>query len=101
MANKNADPRIIQMLDQETEEFNRSADGFEAVYGFRHNCRCAQDYTEGNVGEVTECFMTLTDDALTACRRMQEELLAYRGLAKLALEKDDRPENLPEVPEDL
>jgi hypothetical protein len=88
------------MLDQETESFNQTADAFEAQYGFRHNCKCAQDYTDGNVGEVTECFMGLVDDALRACEQMKTELETYRGLAAIALNQRDATENLPETTED-
>lgn len=40
---------------------------FEELYGFPHDCRCVQDWEEGNCGVVSNCFMQLSDDALDQC----------------------------------
>ena len=74
MSNHEIDPSTISNLDQQETEFNNKRDQFSEEYGFDHECRCGQDYTAGNVTEVTACFVQLAYDALAACARMKEQI---------------------------
>lgn len=67
---------------------------FEDMYGFKHECRCAEDWIEGNVGTVSKCYTQMTNDALEACLRMKGELAEKdRELASLRLQMlDPTPE---------
>lgn len=47
---------------------------FEDLYGFKHDCRCAQDWLEGNTGMVAECYTKMTDDALNRCHEYKGEV---------------------------
>lgn len=40
---------------------------FEDLYGFKHDCHCAEDWEEGNVGMVSECYRDMVNDALEHC----------------------------------
>lgn len=68
------DPSTISNLDQQETEFNNRHDEFVDQFGFKHTCRCGQDYTEGHTLEVTACFVQLAYDALEACSRMKETI---------------------------
>ena len=68
------DPGTVSNLDQKETDFNNHRDDFVEQYGFDHECRCGQDYTEGNTTEVTACFVQLAFDALAACARMKENI---------------------------
>lgn len=74
MSNHELDPSTISNLDQQETEFNNRRDEFVEQFGFTHECRCGQDYTDGNTTEVTACFIQLTYDALEACARMKETI---------------------------
>jgi len=54
---------------------------FERTYGFEHKCHCASDYEEGNVGLVSDCWGSITNDALDTCKRLLEEIESVRLLA--------------------
>ena len=59
---------------------------FMDEYGFEHDCHCASDWDEGNVGLVSKCYTEMTEDALAACRKMKGELAeAKREIASLKL----------------
>jgi hypothetical protein len=59
-----SDPSVVAFLDQQQEEWKGKEAAFQRAYGFQHNCRCSEDYAEGKVTEVTECFMRLCNEAL-------------------------------------
>lgn len=60
---------------------------FQDLYGFEHNCRCAQDWIDGNTGLVSECYTKLCDDALTRCHEFKGQLAeAERTLVNLRLQ---------------
>lgn len=46
---------------------------FEELYGFPHDCHCAEDWESGLCGVVSECFMQLCDDALERCHKYKGE----------------------------
>ena len=75
------DMATVAFLDQEAAAFAEVADEFEELYGFRHECRCDQDYTEGKVGEVTQCFASMVVDALATCAQLNYENKQLRALA--------------------
>ena len=87
---KEPDPATVAFLDQETEAFNNESDQFESIFGFKHFCECASDYSSGNLVEVTECFGKLCMEALEACREIKRQRdIALALLEELAKEHDD------------
>lgn len=100
------DPRLIHMLDQESAAFNDNSDNFEQTFGFKHYCTCDVDYSEGRVGEVTECYDRLCQEAMHACSTLKTErdqaiaLLEQMNqlnqylLDLLAVKEDDASERL-------
>lgn len=86
------------MTPEEREYYERLKDldaavntiDFADMYGFEHNCRCAEDWAMGAVGTVSECYTKMTNDALEACMRMKGELAEKdRELASLRLQMLD------------
>lgn len=67
------DPATVAFLDQEEQAFADDREQFKRVYGFDHACTCAQDYSAGKLGQVTECFLGLASDALDACAGLNYE----------------------------
>jgi hypothetical protein len=72
-----ADPGTIAFLDQQEAEFASNREKWLEMYGFDHECRCSQDYTEGKVGQVTQCFMRLMSQALARCVEATHEIRVY------------------------
>ena len=48
-----SDPSLVAYLDQEGAEFAANREQFAAMYGFDHDCQCAQNYAEGRLAQVT------------------------------------------------
>lgn len=84
------DPSTIAFLDQEAAAFAEVADEFELIYGFRHECRCDQDYTEGKVGEVTECYAGMVVESLATCARLNYENKQLKALASKLMEVQEQ-----------
>lgn len=61
---KEVDPATLANLDQEQQAFKDARRQFAAMYGFVHDCRCAEDYAEGNTVEVAKCFVNLCNQAM-------------------------------------
>lgn len=62
-------------LEELVEEIANLPDqNFEDLYGFKHDCRCAQDWLEGNTGMVSDCFTRMADDALQRCFKYKGEV---------------------------
>lgn len=80
------DLATVAFLDQEAAAFAEVADEFELLYGFRHDCRCDQDYTEGKIGEVTECYAGMIIDALATCARLNYENKQLKALTSQLIE---------------
>jgi hypothetical protein len=56
---------------------NELSDVFFDRYGFRHECRCAQDYIEDNTMHVPKCWVEMMDmsfDRLAHYRSFIKEL---------------------------
>lgn len=69
------EPReLTENITEAQDRVNSDPEGWYAAYGFQHRCRCAQDYAEGNMGEVTECWGKMATDALDTCRTQQAAL---------------------------
>lgn len=81
------DPGLVAFLDQEQEQFNNRGSDFAQTFGFEHQCTCAQDYSEGNVKETTDCFGRLCEDAMTACARLKQENNFLTGLIRTAIKE--------------
>jgi hypothetical protein len=105
------DPSTVAFMDQQSAEFNAKAEHeFADRYGFVHKCRCDQDYTEGKLVEVTECYANMTLEALDTCARLHKEVQMLTGIiAKavmggISVSRIDGPTALgepqPESPED-
>jgi len=74
------DPAVIAHLDQEGAAFEEMQDTFEETFGFKHKCRCAEDYSSGQLVEVTECFTKMVGEALESCQTLVQENLMLRTM---------------------
>lgn len=81
------DTATIAFLDQQQAEFEGMADEFEGTYGFKHECHCGEDYAAGRVGEITQCYHNMMQEALATCARLQVELREVTGIAKALYEE--------------
>lgn len=80
------DPGTVAFLDQQSAEFNERAEHeFADRYGFVHKCKCDQDYSSGNLVQVTECYANMTVEALEACASLHAENKLLRTLIQKAL----------------
>jgi hypothetical protein len=80
------DPSTVAFMDQQSAEFNAKAEHeFADRYGFVHKCRCDQDYTEGKLVEVTECYANMTLEALDTCARLHKEVQMLTGIIAKAV----------------
>lgn len=84
-----SDPGTVAYLDQQGAEFAAQREQFLAMYGFDHDCRCANDYAEGKLAQVTECYLELTDDALETCARLNWENQTLQGMVKAMVQMND------------
>ncbi|HEY6021804.1 MAG TPA: hypothetical protein VIY48_18620 [Candidatus Paceibacterota bacterium] len=75
-----ADPATVAFLDQEAAAFREIEDDFEQMYGFRHECKCDQDYAAGRVGEVTECYAGMITESLATCAQLNAENKALKDM---------------------
>jgi hypothetical protein len=50
------------------------------TFGFKHKCKCAEDYSSGNLVEVTQCFTTMVEEALESCQTLVQENYMLRGM---------------------
>lgn len=57
----------------EQDEMNAS-DEFFQLYGFEHNCRCADDWAEGNLGLVSVCYLEMCREALDLLKTTRQEI---------------------------
>lgn len=71
---------------EEQEELNNS-DVFVERYGIEHDCRCAEDWAEGNWAVVSVCYLTMCGEALDALSdRVSEAKDAKAEIAQLKLD---------------
>lgn len=71
---------LFEQYKEEQDALNESGT-FEDTYGFSHECRCADDWNEGNLGVVSICYLEMCNDALDALAATRQEL----GVAKAEL----------------
>lgn len=76
------DTATIAFLDQQQAEFVNMEQEFAATYGFEHNCHCGEDYAAGRVGEITQCYHNMMQEALATCARLNAELKEMTGIAQ-------------------
>ena len=77
---------LFEQYLEEQEALNESGT-FEDIYGFPHDCRCALDWNEGNLGVVSICYLEMCNTALDALSDTRKELAETKGeLAALKLE---------------
>ena len=76
------DIATVAFLDQQQAEFGNMEAEFEATYGFKHECHCGEDYAQGKVGEITQCYHNMMQDALATCARLNAELNEMTGIAQ-------------------
>jgi hypothetical protein len=84
-----ADPATLAQLDQEGAEFADQREQFAEMYGFDHDCHCAQDYADGKMAEVTECYLSLTDDALEHSAQLTWENSTLQGMVNTLVAMND------------
>lgn len=84
-----SDPSMLAFLDQEGAEFQAQREQFAAMYGFDHDCHCAQDYAEGKLAQVTQCYLALTDDALETAARLNWENQTLQGMVNTMVSMND------------
>lgn len=65
---------VPQEVIDAQDEVNAQPEEWEYTYGFKHTCSCVSDMEQDNMGEVTECYAALADDALDTCERQQTAL---------------------------
>lgn len=75
------DPSMVSHLDQQGAAFRDDAEAFEAKYGFKHECQCAEDYAAGKIGSAPNCYFTLTEDAMETCADLKSENRAWERIA--------------------
>jgi hypothetical protein len=76
---------LFEQYKEEQDALNDSG-SFEDTYGFPHECRCAIDWSEGNLGVVSICYLEMCNDALDALAATRQELGATKSeLAELKL----------------
>lgn len=76
------DIATVAFLDQQQAEFGNMEADFEATYGFKHECHCGEDYAAGKVGEITQCYHNMMQEALATCARLNAELNEMTGIAQ-------------------
>ena len=59
---------------QEKQDEHNESNKFEATYGFEHECRCADDWAEGNVGLVSNCYLGMAETAMDVLAATRKEL---------------------------
>jgi len=84
-----SNPAVLAFLDQEGAEFQAQRAQFAAMYGFDHDCHCAQDYADGKLAQVTQCYLGLTDDALDAAARLNWENQTLQGMVATLVKMND------------
>lgn len=67
---------MLSFYQEEQAGFNEddARKEFQEKYGFEHNCRCAADWEEGNLGVVSECYLGLVADAMDTLEAKIAEL---------------------------
>lgn len=73
------DPETLNNLMLSTAELNAHQQEWVDTYGFAHICRCDEDYATENVGEVTQCWAKMAEDALETCRLFRTALGRIAG----------------------
>lgn len=74
----------------EQEEFNEDHKAFIEKYGFTHDCHCAADWEEGNLGVVSMCYLGMATDAMnTLADKIKELKEVNKENAKLRIELAD------------
>lgn len=81
------DMATVAFLDQQQAEFEGMKDDFFNTYGFEHDCHCGEDYAAGRVGEITQCYHNMMQEALATCARLNIELKEMTGIAKALYEE--------------
>lgn len=76
------DAATVAFLDQQQAEFEGMVDDFENTYGFKHECKCGEDYAAGRVGEITQCYHNMMQEALANCARFNAELKEMTAIAQ-------------------
>src|SRR5207247_83363 len=83
---------ILSYYQEEQEGFNtdESRREFVSKYGFDHDCHCAVDWEEGNLGVVSMCYLGMISDAMNTLEEKIEELRAvHKENAKLRIQLAD------------
>jgi hypothetical protein len=60
-------------MKNDQEELNESEVYLEK-YGFEHDCRCAEDWAEGNWAVVSVCYVNMCGEALDRLEVLHQEL---------------------------
>lgn len=77
---EDSDAGTVAFLDQQEAEFAAGRERWNKLYGFDHDCHCSQDYTDGKLGQVTQCFMQLTSQALGRCAEATHEIKVFSAM---------------------
>lgn len=64
---------LHEQYQNDQDELNNS-DDFAQTYGFEHNCTCADDWAEGNLGVVSICYLEMVSQALDKLEEARIEL---------------------------
>jgi hypothetical protein len=78
---------LSEQYHAEQDALNESEE-FLATYGFAHDCTCADDWDEGNVGLVSVCYLRMCQDALDELQKrinIERELRAQNAQFRIKL----------------
>lgn len=81
---------LVNYYEAEQDEFNDAHADFIERYGFKHDCRCAEDWNDGNLGVVSMCYLGMATDAMnTLADKIKEVKELNRDIARLKIELAD------------
>lgn len=58
------------------DDVNDNLDEWKLVYGFEHECSCAEEAANGEFTEITRCYAGACEQAFQELRRVREFLFA-------------------------
>jgi hypothetical protein len=69
------EPEVVENVEELIDKIEAKASiDFADLYGFEHDCHCAEDWKTGNTGMVSECYTQMCDDALNQCHLFKGEI---------------------------
>ena len=76
MPNEHDETHEEYQADQ--DEINEN-DVYMELYGFEHDCHCADDWAEGNWAVVSQCYVNMAGQALAHLEEVNKELSTLKA----------------------